>query len=342
MSHAFFSIVATLILPLAATPSARPSSAPAPEPPPELVERSSVVQGFVQALHDSQWTQAVDYCSPEVQEQARQYPSAEAFFRAVVSLEDIMKRASAQDYAPKYNPNAGRGGTWPMPALAFKVAELEKAPQHCYTTMQEFSSSNPWRLGTSRAGRFPAVPDLSRPARTQSRSSRGKPPSYSTSGICATSASLPGRGATRCSSGAVSMSRRPTRIGASSFTAPGRRPSKPSRRRAEGAAGSSRRTSSRSRWSQRNPQVALGGERGRRDDAWAETLWPVVILSITLFRAYYPFPVTRLPLTSDRRGLPAHGLLRGDSPRRGRVRIARQFTAGSARRRATRKSRTDN
>lgn len=149
MAHVFSGLMAALMLPLSATPSTRPSSSSAPEPPPDLAAENAVILGFVQALHDSDWARAIGYCSPEVQEQARRYPSPEAFFRDVVPFEELTKKAKAEDYTLKYHPEGRKGGPWSRMALAFKLADLERDPAVPWALAM--STSVYWQARTQKA-----------------------------------------------------------------------------------------------------------------------------------------------------------------------------------------------
>jgi len=58
---------------------------------------AGVARRFREALHASDWDQALSLCSQAVQDEARRYDSAEGFFRAAVPIEEVVKQP--------YNPH---------------------------------------------------------------------------------------------------------------------------------------------------------------------------------------------------------------------------------------------
>jgi len=130
MSHSFLAPAAMLILSLASVPATRPSQGPALEPPPDLIQANSVVQGFVHALRESDWAKALGYCSIRVQDDAKPYPSPEAFFRSIVPVEQVVTRTKNPIYRTK---KSAKGSPWAIYALAYKVAELERDPAVTWT-----------------------------------------------------------------------------------------------------------------------------------------------------------------------------------------------------------------
>ncbi len=110
---------AMLILPLVAAPATRPTSQPPAEMPPEISAAYAVAEHFISALRESRWSEALGDCSPEIQEKAKEYPSPEAFFRAVVPLQEFRNLHIKRQTRPE------RGG-WYKPTAAFKLAELEE------------------------------------------------------------------------------------------------------------------------------------------------------------------------------------------------------------------------
>jgi hypothetical protein len=55
-------------------------------------EAANVVKRFWIALEQSDWKTVLSLCSMEVREEAKKYPSPEAFFQAVVPVEEILKK----------------------------------------------------------------------------------------------------------------------------------------------------------------------------------------------------------------------------------------------------------
>ncbi len=91
-----------------------------------MVQANATVQGFVQALRDADWTKAIGYCSAKVRQDAKAYPSPEAFFRDVVPITQITAQTKNPIYLRSGDP--GKGGAWSLYPLAYRVAELEPDP----------------------------------------------------------------------------------------------------------------------------------------------------------------------------------------------------------------------
>lgn len=104
----------------------QPTSQEASLPPPDMLQADAAVQGLVQALRDSEWTKALDYCSAKVRNAAKTYPSAEAFVRDVVPIQQLVTQTKNPIYFNSHQ--SSKGGPWGMHALAFRIAELEPDP----------------------------------------------------------------------------------------------------------------------------------------------------------------------------------------------------------------------
>lgn len=123
MIHKLFFLTTTLILPLMAVPATRPSEESTTQPSTEMVAADFVAERFVQALKTSHWADALSCCSPQLQDEAKRYPSVEAFFRQIVPVQELINKPELPIY--RWNSKVRK---WAKGTPHVLVAKVEKSP----------------------------------------------------------------------------------------------------------------------------------------------------------------------------------------------------------------------
>lgn len=73
-----------------------------------LEEAKTVMAKFQQALKASEWNKALSHCSDVIQSEAKEYESAEIFFKDVVPIEQIISVSNIQTFGGQFGPDNKR------------------------------------------------------------------------------------------------------------------------------------------------------------------------------------------------------------------------------------------